>query len=66
MVFEGLILELGKVGLWIQAVGLFIILWIIFQIIILIYNTRRMRAIYKIKDDMKRIEGKIDRILKKK
>lgn len=63
---DGLLLELGKVGLWIQAVGLFIVLWIIFQIILLFYNARRMRQVLEIRKDMKRIEHKLDEVIKKK
>ena len=62
----GFLADLGTVGLWLQAVGIVVILWIIFQIIAYIYNRRRMREIYNIKKDMIRIERKIDKILHKK
>jgi hypothetical protein len=57
--------ELGKVGLWLQAVGVIVILWIIFQIIAWKYNRKRMKEVYSMKEDVKRIESKIDRLLKK-
>lgn len=66
MAVDTLLLELGKIGLWIQAVGLFIVLWIIFQIILLFYNARRMKQVLEIKKDMKRIEHKLDEVIKKK
>jgi len=56
---------LGSIGRWIQAIGLFIVLWIVFQLIVLWFNTKRMKEVYRIKEDMKRIESKIDRILRK-
>lgn len=58
--------EIGKIGRWLEALGLIIILWIIFQIVSLVINRKRMKEIYIIKKDMKRIEGKIDKILNKK
>jgi hypothetical protein len=60
------ITALGQVGLWLQTIGAIVILWIIFQIIAWKYNRKRMKEVYAIKDDMKRIEKKIDRLLDKK
>lgn len=60
-----IIAELGQVGLWLQTVGAIVILWIIFQIIAWKYNRKRMKEVYSIKEDIKRIESKIDRLLKK-
>ena len=54
--------SLGKIGLWIQAVGLVIILWLIFEIIILINNRIRRKQLYIIEDRLKRIENKIDKL----
>lgn len=61
-----LVLDLGRIGLWIQAVGLIVILWIIFQAITMYFNRKRRKTLYKIRDDLKRIERKIDRLLKGK
>ena len=58
--------RIGQIGLWLQALGVVVVLWIIFEIIALTYHRKRMKEIYKIKEDMGRIEGKIDRILEKK
>ena len=55
--------KLGSIGLWLQAVGVVIIVWLLFQIIIWWINHRRLKEIYTIKDDMKRIEENIDKIL---
>lgn len=62
----GLITDLGRIGLWLQAAGIAVIIWIIFQIIGYILNRRRLRMLDEIKLDMDRIEKKIDRILKNK
>ena len=58
--------ELGRVGLWLQAIGGIVVLWIIFQFIALRYTLKRMKEIDVIKIDMVRIEKKIDRLLNKK
>jgi biopolymer transport protein ExbB/TolQ len=65
-VSSSLVSEVGKIGLWLQALGLVVILWVIFQIIALVMNRKRMREVYRIKEDMKRIESKIDNILASK
>ncbi len=54
--------EIGKIGLWMQTVGIIIIIWIIVQIIILYLNRKRMSEIYSIRKDMRRIENKIDKM----
>lgn len=61
-----LITEVGKIGLWMQTIGVIVVLWIIFQLVFLWFNAKRMEEVHLIKEEMKRIEGKIDRILKKR
>lgn len=61
-----IILELGRLGSWIQAVGLVIVLWLIFEIIILINNRIKRKKLYEIESRLQNIENKIDLILKKK
>jgi hypothetical protein len=58
-----LISQVGQIGLWLQALGVVIILTIIFQIIIFILNGKKLREIHLIKQDMARIEGKVDVLL---
>ncbi len=60
------VVDLGKIGLWIQALGIVIVLWIIFQAVSIggsIIRKKRLEAIEKRLGD---IEGKIDSILMKK
>jgi hypothetical protein len=66
MVVGDVITEIGKIGLWLKTAGIIFILWIIFQVVNFIINRKRMKEIYNIKGDMRRIEKKIDGILKKK
>jgi len=61
-----IIVTLGKIGLWIQALGIVVVLWIIFQLFNFFINRRRMKEIYTIKEDMRRMENKLDRLLKKR
>lgn len=62
----GLIGDIGQVALWLQAVGIIVILWIIFEAFAIYYSTKRMKEIHIIKKDMVRIEEKIDKILSRK
>ena len=69
MAIENLVdvaLELGRIGIWIQAIGLVVILWIIFEIILLINNRIRRKRLYAIEKRLERIEKKIDSIIRKK
>ena len=61
-----LLVDVGSVALWLQAIGIIVVLWIISQAVILYFNHRRMKEVYQIKEDMKRIEGKIDKIKPRK
>jgi biopolymer transport protein ExbB/TolQ len=61
-----LINQITNIAHWMQALGVVVLLWIIFQIISLAINQKRMKKINIIKKDMERIEAKIDRILRKR
>jgi len=43
----GFITQVGQIALWMQALGIVIILYLIFQTISLILNWRRMKEVYK-------------------
>jgi hypothetical protein len=58
--------QLGVMGLWLKAVGIIVILWIFFQVFTIIINAKRIRQVYQIHKDMKRMEKKLDLILKKR
>lgn len=57
--------QIGSIGLWLKTVEIVIIIWILFQGVQFYFNMRRLREISKIKKDMKRMEDKLDKILKK-
>lgn len=64
-VLAGVVLQVGKIALWLQALGIVILVWIIFQAINIYLNKKRMDSLMEIKKDVYRIENKINRILKK-
>lgn len=60
-----LVSELGQIGLWLKAVGILFVLWLIFQIFSF-FNSRIMRKrLGRIHRRMKSIEDKVDLVLKK-
>jgi uncharacterized membrane protein len=64
-IVTNLITEIGKIGKLIQALGLVIILWLIFQIISLINNRIRRKKLNSIEEQLNRIEKKLKKIYKK-
>ena len=58
--------QLGYVALWLQALGVILIIWLVAESFGFYYNRKRMQEVYKIKEDMKRIEGKIDKLISRK
>lgn len=58
--------EVGKIGNWLQALGIVVILWLIFQIVALIWNRRNHSTIRDLKRDIERLEKKIDKLAKRR
>ena len=65
VVIEDVVVQLGQVGLWVQAVGLVVILWIIVEAITLYYNRKRRLLLMNIDERLNRVEKKLDLIKKK-
>jgi len=61
-----LIIQIGKIGLWVQAIGVLIILWLTFQIISFISLLKRKKKLEAIEERLVSIEKKLDMILKKR
>lgn len=57
---------LGDIGLWLQAIGLLVIITIIALVASLIIAHKRLKQIKKIKKQIDSIENKLNRALKKK
>lgn len=66
MAIEDTILELGKIGNWIQAVGLIVIFWIIVSAVTMFYNWRRRKLLERINERLNGVEQKLDKLLRKK
>jgi hypothetical protein len=66
MAVEELITEVGRVGKWVEAIGLIVILWIGFEIVYLILAKRRKEELEKLRGDMGRMERKLDKLVKKR
>ncbi|MFH1802355.1 MAG: hypothetical protein ABH864_02780 [archaeon] len=60
-----ILLSLGSIGRWLQAIGAIIILWLIFQIINWVLNRKRIKRLDKLSDKLDEIEKKIDKAIKK-
>ena len=60
------ITEVGQLGNLLQALGIVILITIIFDVIAFYLNRKRLKEIAHIRDDMKRIEKKIDSLISKK
>jgi biopolymer transport protein ExbB/TolQ len=57
--------RLGSLGSWLQAIGAVVVLWLAFEIVSLIINRRKMRQIIDLKNDLKRLEKKVDKLTRK-
>ena len=58
-----LLVQLGQIGLWLQAIGVIAILWIIFQFIGFLINRKYLKQIVALRQDMARLEKKFDSML---
>ena len=60
------ILELGRIGNWLQAVGLLVVLWIGFNIYSTWMTGKRWEKMKEFEVKVNRIEKKIDKLASKK
>lgn len=56
----------GGIMLWLQALGIILILWLIFQIINIILNTKAKKQIEIIEKKVMAIDRKLNKVLKLK
>lgn len=61
-----LIRVLGSLGLWLQAIGGVIVLWLAFQVIAWVLNRKRLKRLDSLTARLDTIEKKLDKALKKK
>lgn len=60
------LLQLGSIALWLQTIGVIILLWIILQISNWLMNRKRLKRLDNFEEKIDRIETKLDKVLKKK
>jgi hypothetical protein len=58
--------KVGQIALWLQAVGVILVIWMIFLVVNFILNRKRIKEIYTIKKDMAKMDKKLDLLLKRK
>lgn len=58
-------LAVGTIMLWLKAIGVLIVIWIIAHIVNIFLNRKNSKTINSIKEDLERIEEKIDKLSKK-
>jgi len=61
-----ILLEIGQIGKWLQAIGLIVIIWLIFYIINWVYHIKRIKKLKRIEEKLSTLENKLDKALKKK
>jgi len=65
VLIDEVVSEVGQIGLWLQALGIVILLVIIFDIISFIENRKKLKELIGIKKNVDRIERKINRLLER-
>ena len=62
---NGAISEVGKLGLWMQAVGLLVVFWLAFQIVLIVQNYVKRKLLRSIELKIDNLGKKVDRLSKK-
>ena len=62
---DEILVQVGQIGLWLQAIGIVIILMIVFSVISFISNKKKLKELSTIKRNIEKLETKIDGISKK-
>ena len=65
-VVEGLLIEAGSIAIWLQTLGIIIILWIAFEITFLILMFKRRKILKSIQNRLVKIESKLNKLVNKK
>lgn len=65
-IFPVLTQEVKQLASWLQALGIVMFLWLIFQIIALVVRDKNKKLLQKIEKDLKNLDFKINRLIRKK
>lgn len=60
------LIEIGKIGNWLQAIGVVVIIWFVVQVVNFLINRRNHNTIKDLKKDVERLEKKIDKLGRKR
>jgi hypothetical protein len=60
---SSLILDIGRIAVWLKAVGIAAIVWLVFESVALWLNYKKLKEFSRVKTDIKRIEEKLNRVL---
>ncbi|MDA3837292.1 MAG: hypothetical protein PF542_06760 [Nanoarchaeota archaeon] len=52
--------EIGKIGLFLQTLGIVVLLTVIINVALLFIHRKRLKAVLKIKEEVERVEKKVD------
>ncbi len=58
-----ILVVLGQIGLWLKTIGVIFVIWLIFHVIMVLFNSKKLKDVRNMKQDIIRIEEKIDRLL---
>jgi biopolymer transport protein ExbB/TolQ len=61
----GVVGELGRVVLWLQAIGVLLLLWIIFQLVMLWINYRRLSKLKELNHKLDSFEKHFNKMYRK-
>lgn len=56
---------IGQIGIWLQAIGLIVVIWIVFQVVSFIINKKNRNTLKDLRLDIKRLESKVDKLKKR-
>jgi len=59
-----ILFEIGELATWLQAIGVVILLWIIFNVVYLLISLKKNKYLKQIQKDIKRLERKINKLSK--
>ena len=64
--FANLVFEFDKISLWIKGLGFFIIAWLIYSLILLTLQRRKLKRLEIIENKLDSLDKKISLLVKKK
>jgi len=65
VMIEDIVVQVGRLGLWIQALGLVVVIWLIIQGVTFYFNRKKRKMIEETRDRVKAVEEKLDSLVKK-